>query len=130
MLDLIAEELGTDYEWQKTFDTLLGDPGKNGKRRKLPVDAYFHSLKIVVEYREKQHTETVNIMDKRMTISGVTRGEQRKIYDKRKEVWTVENRMTFVPVSYIDLSHRVSGKLLRDCDIDRLRIRSIFRKYL
>lgn len=30
----------------------------------LPVDAYYKELNIVVEYREKQHTEEVEFFDK------------------------------------------------------------------
>jgi hypothetical protein len=62
---------------QHRFDFLRGDSG-----RKLPVDAYYEDLKLVIEYRERQHSEPVALFDKRMTLSGVSRGEQRAKYDK------------------------------------------------
>lgn len=50
---------------------MLGDPDAQGKRTRLPVDAYYETLNLVVEYRERQHTESVPIMDRRSTISSV-----------------------------------------------------------
>ena len=40
----------------------------------------------MIEYCERQHTEAVAFFDhnERLTVSGVTRGEQRKIYDQRR----------------------------------------------
>ncbi len=68
-LDLIAIR-------QHKFYFLLGDMGKNGKKRRLSVDAYYPSLSLVIEYHEKQHNQAVALFDKpnRMTISGVHRG--------------------------------------------------------
>lgn len=57
VLDLMADILGENYEWQKRFDTLLGDIGKSGRRAKLLVDAYFPKSNLIIEYREKQHFE-------------------------------------------------------------------------
>ena len=95
VLDLIAEILNESYEWQKRFDGLYGDPGKIGRKVKLPVDAYFPISNLIVEYKEKQHFESVQVMDKRMTVSGVNRGGQRKIYDSRKEKWAIINFLLF-----------------------------------
>ena len=49
VLDLCDEILGLKASRQQTFDFLRGD-GKPGK--KLPVDAYYPNLKLVVEYKE------------------------------------------------------------------------------
>ena len=62
ILDLVAIR-------QHKFDFLVGDVGKNGLRRRLPVDAYYPSLKLVVKYREKQYAFN------RSTLSGEWRGE-------------------------------------------------------
>lgn len=125
VLDLVADVIGENYEWQKRFDTLLGDPGKSGRRIKLPIDAYFPTTNLIVEYREKQHFQPVKIMDKRMTISGVSRGEQRKIYDSRKEQWAVDNKIKFLVVSYSDLIYKSNGGLLRNKDEDRNIIKKL-----
>lgn len=65
--------LGEDASTQHTFDWLLGDAGMGGRRRKLPVDAYWSGHQLVVEYRERQHDQPVPHFDKpdRLTVSGV-----------------------------------------------------------
>ena len=51
ILDLVARVLSEpDYRWQHRFPTLLGDPGKDGQRRALPVDGYFPRHRLIVEY--------------------------------------------------------------------------------
>lgn len=122
VLDLLREYLNENYEWQKRFDTLRGDTGKNGRRVTLPVDAYFPISNIIVEYKEKQHFQAVNIMDKRMTISGINRGEQRKIYDLRKKKWAADNNFKFLVIPYYCLKHDRNGRLLRDKDEDVVTI--------
>lgn len=85
VLDLVAQVLAEpDYRWQHRFATLLGDPGRDGKRRALPVDGYFPRHKLIVEYWERQHSAPVPIMDERLTISGVSRADQRRLYDQRR----------------------------------------------
>lgn len=81
IIDLCDEILGIKASRQHYFDFLTGDTG-----RKLPVDAFYERLNLVVEYCEKQHTEAVGFFDKRITASGISRGEQRKKYDERRRV--------------------------------------------
>src|SRR5262245_55172490 len=64
------------------FEFLLGDPGRRGARPRLPVDAYYPALNLVIEYNERQHSEAVKFFDRRIVASGITRGEQRKLYDR------------------------------------------------
>jgi len=130
VLDLIAEIIDENYKGQMKFDTLLGDPGKAGQRRKLPVDAYFPEANLIVEYKEKQHSQPINIMDRRMTISGVHRGEQRKLYDLRKEKWAADNKMQFLSISYTDLAHKRSGRLKRSIEEDMIKIKNLIQKLI
>jgi len=71
---------------QQRFPRLLGDPGVNGASVALPVDGYWHDLRLIVEYRERQHDKATPFFDKpdRLTVSGVHRGEQRRLYDERR----------------------------------------------
>jgi hypothetical protein len=85
---------------QHRFHFLRGDPSKNGNCAKLPVDAYYPELSLVVEYWERQHTELTPIMDKRMTCSGCNRGEQRRRYDQRKKEVLREHEITLVVLGY------------------------------
>ena len=100
VIDLCDEVLGTAALRQHRFDFLRGDagPGKQGTR--LPVDAYYPELQLVVEYCERQHTEAIPIMDRRMTVSGVDRGTQRAIYDQRRRDVLPQHGIELVELSY------------------------------
>lgn len=84
LLDLCDAVLGCRSHRQHRFDFLLGDPGRSGRRARLPVDAYYEALSLVVEVLEVQHSRPVPLFDRRMTVSGVDRGEQRRRYDARR----------------------------------------------
>jgi hypothetical protein len=79
ILDIVDEVCGIKGSRQHRFDFLRGDTGSP-----LPVDAFYADRMLAVEYHERQHTESVPHMDKRMTVSGVRRGEQRRKYDQRR----------------------------------------------
>lgn len=107
VVGLCNEVLGLTAQQQYKFPFLLGDIG-----RALPVDAYYESLNLVVEYYEKQHTESVRFFDKKMTVSGVSRGEQRKIYDERRRTELPKHGIKLVVINYTDFGE--SKKLLRN----------------
>ncbi len=87
VLDLLDEILGSPCQRQARFPWLVGDPASSGRRAELPVDGYWPDLRLVVEYRERQHDEPTPFFDKpdTTTVSGVHRGEQRRIYDDRRD---------------------------------------------
>jgi hypothetical protein len=103
VISLCDETLGVAAIRQHKFDFLLGDVGKNGQRRRLPVDAYYPDFQLVVEYREKQHMEAVSFFDKpnRMTISGVHRGQQRVLYDQRRREVLPQHGIQLVEFSFL-----------------------------
>jgi diadenosine tetraphosphate (Ap4A) HIT family hydrolase len=120
ILDLVAEVLAEpDYRWQHRFPTLLGDPGKDGKRRQLPVDGYFPRHRLVVEYWEKQHSAPVPIMDEGLTVSGISRGSQRRLYDRRRQEWAQANHQRFVILDYRGFETDQQGRLVRHPTRDR-----------
>jgi hypothetical protein len=127
VIDLCDEVLGIRAMRQHRFDFLKGDAGT-----KLPVDAYYEPLNLVVEYRERQHTEEVRFFDKpeRMTLSGVHRGEQRKLYDERRREVLPENGIELIEFSYSDFAHNTSKRLVRNREEDVKVIRSCLAKYL
>jgi hypothetical protein len=85
VLDLCDEALDVAAQRQARFGWLRGDVSPNsGRAVQLPVDGYWPSLQLVVECQEKQHTESVPLFDRRATVSGIPRGEQRRLYDHRK----------------------------------------------
>jgi hypothetical protein len=85
VLDLCDRVLASISHRQARFDWLRGDASpSSGRSTRLPVDGYWPMHSLIVEFQEKQHTESVPIFDRRATVSGVPRGEQRRIYDQRK----------------------------------------------
>lgn len=115
VIDLCDKVLGVKASRQHTFDFLRGD----GKRpRKLPVDAYYEDLKLVVEYRERQHTESVPFFNKTSTVSGVSRDDQRRIYDQRRRDVLPQHGIRLVEISYADFKHDKRKCLIRDPKAD------------
>jgi diadenosine tetraphosphate (Ap4A) HIT family hydrolase len=114
ILDLVARVLAEpDYRWQHRFPTLLGDPGQDGRQRPLPVDGYFPRHRLVIEYWEKQHSAPVPIMDDGETVSGVSRGHQRRLYDLRRQQWAEANGLHFVILDYRGFETDEQGRLRR-----------------
>ena len=113
VIDICDEILQHKASRQHHFDFLRGDTGI-----KLPVDAYYESLNLVIEYREKQHTEEVKFFDHKMTSSGVTRDVQRRIYDERRRVKLPENGIKLIEIDYLHLEHSGSKRLIRNREKD------------
>ncbi len=86
VIDLCDHILGRAAKRQHRFDFLVGDPGRSHRRVRLPVDAYYEDLALVIEFMESQHGRPTPFFDKpgRLTVSGVHRGEQRRLYDERR----------------------------------------------
>lgn len=121
VIDLCNEALGLKGLQQYKFPFLLGDSGK-----RLPVDVYYPKLNLVIEYYERQHTESVRLFDRKMTVSGVTRDEQRRIYDERRRTVLPKHGIKLVIISYADFG--TSKKLARNHDMDLLAVKSILNK--
>ena len=128
VLDLCDRVLGLTSSRQHRLDFLLGDPNRKGNQARLPVDGYYDELKLVIEYRERQHTEKVPFFDKpdRVTISGVHRGEQRRIYDERRRQLLSQHGIILLEISYSDLKPNKQGRIIRDAEFDE----GILRKKL
>ena len=124
VIDLCDEVLGQKAVHQYTFDFLRGDSG-----RKLNVDAYYKDLNLVIEYCERQHTEAVAFFDhnERLTVSGVTRGEQRKIYDQRRRELLPQHGIKLIEIHYTDFGS--SKKLKRNPEHDKEVIKQILKEH-
>ncbi len=113
VLELCDQVLAAKRTGQQTFPWLVGDPSiTNGKVKPLPVDGYWADLGIVVEYHERQHTESVPFFDDKMTASGHRRGDQRRIYDARKAKLIPEHQLKLVIIDFKDFSNK-RGKIVR-----------------
>jgi len=129
VLDLCDKVLNLISYRQYRFDFLLGDPNSKGIAVKLPVDSFYKELNLVVEYRERQHTETVNFFDKpnKLTVSGVHRGEQRKIYDERRREVLPKYNIHLIEISFSDFSYDNHKRIIRnpnrDIEIIKLKLK-------
>ena len=115
VIDLCDEILGHKASRQHKFDFLKGDSG-----RRLPVDAYYQDLNLAIEYREVQHSEAVSHFDKphKMTVSGVHRGEQRKIYDQRRRDLLPKNGIRLIEIDYTQFEYDSRKRIVRDRERD------------
>ncbi len=129
ILDLCDEVIGVRSVRQHRFDFLLGDPGFNGRRRMLPVDAWYPDQAIVIEYRERQHSEKVDFFDRRSTVSGMGRGEQRKRYDQLRREVLPAHGINLIEFDFFSFKHHANRRLFR-CEEDRTVISERLNPYI
>ena len=138
LCNIVLERLAST---QHRFCFLRGDKAirQNGEiievlqeqGRKLPVDAYYRELNLVIEYLEIQHFHPVPLFDNRITCSNVPRGEQRQIYDNRRRVRIPENGICLIELHYTDFNHHANtGSLIRNEALDKLVIRRKLSQFL
>ncbi|NMD56426.1 MULTISPECIES: hypothetical protein [Tsukamurella] len=114
VLDLCDEVLGVAGHRQARFDWLRGDAPRNRTRGvPLPVDGYWEVLGLVVEFQEEQHSQPNRFFDRRETVSGVGRGEQRRIYDARKRTLIPEHGLRLIVIEKSAFEVR-SKRIVRD----------------
>lgn len=111
VISLCNELLNSKASQQHKFDFLKGDSGVM-----LPVDAYYEKLNLVIEYYESQHTESVSLFNKKKTVSGVCRDEQRKIYDERRLTELPKHGIKVIVIDYSQFG--TSKKIKRDHNKD------------
>ncbi|MFE5879598.1 hypothetical protein [Streptomyces hydrogenans] len=127
VVGLCSKVLGEAALTQHKFDWLLGDPGTSGRQAKLPVDAYWPGHQLVVEYRELQHGQSMPHFDKpdRLTVSGVHRGEQRALYDARRDAEIPAHGLRLVVVRPANLDADSRGRLRRSTASDLAALKKI-----
>ncbi|WP_254047422.1 hypothetical protein [Streptomyces aureus] len=130
MVGLCNQVLGETALTQHKFGWLLGDPGTSGRQARLPVDAYWPGHRLVVEYRELQHDQAMPHFDKphRMTVSGVHRGEQRALYDSRRDTEIPAHGLRLVVIRPADLDADGRGRLHRSEEADLAALRELLAR--
>jgi hypothetical protein len=121
VLGLVEEILGEAAEREKRFSWAVGDPSeKTGRCVELPFDAVWASRRLIIEVDEDQHRRAVTFWDKPdvLTVSGVSRGEQRAIYDGRKRAAARAQGFTVIGIPW----ERRPRPERRDRDEDRTRL--------
>jgi len=131
LLDLCDELLNDTASRQHTFDFILGDLHKDGKSRtELPLDAYYDKLNLVIEFIDKQAAANDDDKSERMTISGVNRAEQRKLYEERKRDSLQEKNFRLIEIDYAVFESNDQKKLLRNKENDLLILQGILKDFI
>jgi hypothetical protein len=130
VIDLCDTALQQKSERQKRFHFLLGDLHKDGvSKTRLPVDAYYKNLNLVIEYKESAHNSPIDTIEKEevITVSGVSRGEQRKIYDERRRVELPLNGIKLIEIAYDTFNCDSENKIVRNAEQDLKTIETILK---
>lgn len=134
IIDLCDELLNEKSARQHTFDFLVGDFHQDGRSRtELPIDAYYFDLNLVIEYAEMQqisNSDTILSNQEKMTISGVTRAEQRKIYKRRKKEVLRKKEINLIEIKYSDFECDNQNKLIRNKEKDLKVLKKLLKKFL
>jgi len=118
---------------QHRFSFLLGDFHRDKKSRtKLPVDGFYEKLNLVIEYHEKQHAEEAGDSDQPAikTVSGVSRDEQRKIYNQRRRDVLERKNINLVEVNFYAFENDNEMNIIRNKEKDTEILQSLLKDYL
>lgn len=121
VVGLCDEVLERKASRQHRFPFLVGDAREGRQPVKLPVDAYYEDLNLVVEYCESQHSESTPFFDDKPTVSGVSRGEQRRIYDERRQKVLPDHGIKVITIHYSDFGKTKRIKRNHEHDIEIVR---------
>lgn len=128
VLDLCDEVLGARGSREHTFDWLLGDPNEHGRRARLRVDSYWQDQRLIVEVHESQHQEPTPLFDRRATLSGIGRADQRRLYDARRAEQIPLHGLRLVVVRFADLSIGAKGHRRPDPTTDLATVRGLLER--
>ena len=133
LIVLIDELLNQSGARKQTFDFLLGDIHQNGKTRtELPLDLYYRELKLAIEFVE--HPESAKAKhdpkQEKLTVSGISRAEQRIKYLNRKKKVLAKKEMHFVEIPLIAFDLNDSFKLIRSKENDERVLRGLLSEFM
>ena len=127
VIGLLEELLREDPVREKRFPWAVGDLSpRTGRAAALPFDAYWPCRRLIVEVDEDQHRRPVAFWDKPdvRTVSGVSRGEQRRIYDARKREAARREGFAVLEIPW----DRKPPPERRDRDADLQRLRELLER--
>lgn len=105
VIDLCDEALGLTALRHHTFEFLKGDMHQNGRTRShLPCDAYYSSLKLVVEYHPTAEEASVedHSVEGEKTSQTESSTNKRQLYAERKRKLLPKNEMTLIEIEASD----------------------------
>ena len=133
VIDLCNIVLNKKGHRQKTFGFLLGDVHKDEKTQtRLPLDAFYEDLKLAIKYKKFYSAKPILDDDESepLTVSGMSREEQRERYDLRRAELLRENGIRLVNVLYSNFVCDERNKIVRD-NVKNIKIvQDILKKYI
>jgi hypothetical protein len=102
-VSLLTELLDEPPQQEARFGWAVGDVSpRTGRAVQLPFDAYWRSRNLLVEIDEDQHSTPTPHFDKPdvLTVSGVHRGDQRRLYDARKRAAARDAGFTLIEIPW------------------------------
>lgn len=133
LIALCDEILNKTSHKQFTFDELLGDYHKDKtSRTKLPLDAYYEDMSLVIEVVNKKSIPPKKGYDKsqKLTVSGVTREEQRVIYQKRKKAFLEGKDIKVFEINFALFEVNENNRLVRNKDNDTALLKDLLGEIL
>lgn len=132
LLNLCDKLLDQSASRQHKFGFILGDFHKNDKTRSaLPVDAYYSKPEFVIEFLDNgNETEIEFGKPGRVTVSGVDRAEQRKIYAQRKRKALRSKEIPLVEIDFSAFECDAHNKLVRNEAKDEAVLKKLLKDYL
>ncbi len=125
LVNLCDELLQQKASRKHTFDTLVGNLHKRGKgRTKLPLDAYYEDLKLVLEFfRKDEVTEELDEKEQ-------ARKAQIKYYNELKKKAIRTKKLRLVEVNYALFECNDANKLIRNMENDTLVLKGILKDFM
>ena len=133
LLDLLDEVLKRKGSRKHTFDYLLGDLHKDGKTRtELAIDVFYVKLNLAIEIIEHPSiSEKANAeKEEKLTVSGITRAEQRlKYFNRRKSVLTKKDKaFVEVPMERFEVDEKF--RLVRNKENDEQIVKELLTDFI
>ncbi len=133
LIGLIDELFEKEGSRKHKFDFLLGDLHQNGKKRtKLPIDVYYKHKRLALEFT-KHPKELINAnqaLEDKLTVSGISRAEQRKKYFERKKKTLEERATNFIEIPKAKFEVNDSFKLKRNKSNDERVLRELLSSFI
>ena len=133
LMGLLDELLNETGSRKHTFEYLLGDYHQNGKTRtKLPIDIYYVNLKLALEIVEhpERRKNAIESKEEKLTVSGVTRAEQRLKYFYRKKNTLTNKDKAFIEIPLENFEVDDSFQLIRNKENDERELRTLLSDFI
>lgn len=131
LINLCDELLQQRASRQHKFGFILGDYHKDEKTRTaLPVDAYYRTANLVLEFQQVGDDSIEFGKPGRKTISGVDRAEQRQIYALRKRKALLGKDIPLIEIDFTLFALDADNKLVRDKEADVKVLKELLKDFI